>query len=163
MIPGYTIGILIGNVKITCGAEGKVKWMHQLWISLVVVRHEDVQEIVLPFRVGLPSKPKDLAGLPVSVNDVEMVVWPEAEPAQLAQFDMVWQAVPIKCFSQFFARFGIDVDVVAGIVIRPAVEAQVPDVDGRGFNTLDLSTTRGFRSRFVWLCFHRLYNRRPKG
>jgi hypothetical protein len=49
MIPGYTIGILIGNVKITCGAESKVKRMHQLWISLVVVRHKDVQEIVLPF------------------------------------------------------------------------------------------------------------------
>ncbi len=82
-----------------------------------------------------------------------MLVWPKAEPAQLAQFDVVWQAVPIKCFSQLFAVFGIDVDVVAGIVIRPAVEAQVPDVHGRGFNTLDLSTTRGFRSRFVWLCF----------
>jgi hypothetical protein len=97
-----------------------------------MVRHEDVQEIVLPFWVSLPSKPKDLAGLPVSVNDVEMVVWPKTEPAQLAQFDVVWQAAPIKCFPQFLARFGIDVDVIAGIVIRPAVEAQVPDVHGRG-------------------------------
>jgi hypothetical protein len=49
VIPRYTIGILIGNVKITGGAEGKIKRMHQLWISLVVVRHEDVQEIVLAF------------------------------------------------------------------------------------------------------------------
>jgi hypothetical protein len=36
-------------VKITGGAEGKVKRMHQLWILLVVVRHENVQKIVLAF------------------------------------------------------------------------------------------------------------------
>ena len=98
----------------------------------MVVGHEDVQKIVLPFRVNLPRKPKDLASLPVGVNDVEIVVWPETEPAQLAQFDAVRQAPPIKCFSQLFARFGIDVDVIAGIAIRPAVEAQVPDVHDRG-------------------------------
>jgi hypothetical protein len=61
-----------------------------------------------------------------------MAVWPEAEPPQLAQFNVVWQALPIECFSQFVACFGIDVDVIAGIVICPAVEAEVPDVHSRG-------------------------------
>ncbi len=49
MVTRYTIGILIGNVEIACGAERKIERMHQLRIQLVVVSHEDVQEIVLPF------------------------------------------------------------------------------------------------------------------
>ena len=63
--------------------------MHQLWISLVVVGHEDVQEIVLPIWISLSSKPKDLASLAVGINNVEMAVRPEVESAQLAQFDVV--------------------------------------------------------------------------
>jgi hypothetical protein len=50
---------------------------------------------------------------------------------EIVLFDAVWQAPPIQCFSQLFARFGIDVDVIAGIAFRPAVEAQVPDVHDR--------------------------------
>jgi len=57
--------------------------------------HEDVQEIVLPIWIGFSSESKDLASLTVGVNDVEMAVGPEAESAQLAQFDVVRQALPI--------------------------------------------------------------------
>ena len=76
-------------MKITCGTERKIKRMQQLWISLVVVSDEDVQEIVLPIWIGRSSESKDLARLAVGINDVEMLVRPETESAQLAQFHVV--------------------------------------------------------------------------
>lgn len=127
VVPRNTTGILVGNVKITGGRERKVEWVEQLRIVLRVVSYEGAYKIMLSFRIRFSRKPQNLARFTVGVHHIEIFIRAETEPAQLSQLDVVWQAFSIQRFTQLFARLGINMDVVPGVVLGSAMEAYIPD------------------------------------
>jgi hypothetical protein len=78
---------LTRNVEIAFGIKRYVEGVIDSGIDLGVAFYEDVGKIVLSIFVERPLELQDLAIFEIRIDDIQILIRPEYEPAELTKFD----------------------------------------------------------------------------